>query len=102
MNLCRNFLVDDGTQFVVPAISNQGFVSGHRFSDAVSSLKKTPLLGADSRTAMELSSSSGCPMIQDTRVPVPVKKRGNANGILHGRRWSVFDRSKNECNSPVW
>src|SRR5208337_1746254 len=45
--------------------------------------------------ALELSSSPGCPMIQDTRVPIPVEKRGNPNGILH-RQCSVFNWPKDE------
>ncbi len=44
---------------------------------------------------MELSVQRGCPMIQDTRVP----ERKNSNGILHGRRWSVFDWTKDERHS---
>ncbi|SPE43940.1 hypothetical protein SBA7_200007 [Candidatus Sulfotelmatobacter sp. SbA7] len=34
--------------------------------------------------------------VSDTRVP----ERGRCNGILNGRRWLVFDRTKDERHSP--
>src|ERR1035438_2830944 len=51
---------------------------------------------------VELSAVSGCPMIQTRVCRFRFRSRtksGNSNGILHGRRWFVFDWSQDERHS---